>query len=80
MGILHYDLDIGKFFPTLGALILFCERPELYMPHLSIKIVNKLKEDIQIDFISGNILSQARAIHRYIESLQEEWKEYPLRR
>lgn len=77
LGILHYDLDIGKFFPTLGALILFCERPELYMPHLSIKIVNKLKEDVQIDFISGNILSQARAIHRYIESLQEEWREYP---
>lgn len=77
LGILHYDLDIGKYFPTLGALILFCENPELYMPHLSIKIVNALEGRRDVTHISGNVLRQAQAINDYIQKELSPWAAYP---
>ncbi len=33
LGIIHYDRDEEIYNPTVGGMLLFCDSPQIYLPH-----------------------------------------------
>lgn len=52
LGIIHYDRDEEIYNPTVGGLLLFCDTPQLYLPHVGVTIIDfrgKKRNEYHID-------------------------------
>lgn len=57
LGIIRYDRESEGYNPTVGALLLFCDNPQLYMPHSGIKVINRIGPDMGIKHFNGPMLT-----------------------
>lgn len=57
LGIIYYDKDSEQFYPSIGGLLMFCENPQLYLPHTGIRLIYFEKEQKEIKAFTGNLLS-----------------------
>lgn len=57
LGIIHYDKDSEQYFPTMGGLLIFCEKPQLYLPHTGVKIVYFEGKSKKSKNFSGNLIT-----------------------
>lgn len=77
LGIIHYDKDSEQYFPTTGGLLLFCERPQLYLPHTGIKIVYFEGKTKKSKNFSGNLITLLDASTLFIKEHLKDVR-YPL--
>jgi len=40
LGIIHYDRDEEIYNPTVGGMLLFCDSPQIYLPHTGVTIID----------------------------------------
>ncbi|KXG77169.1 RNA-binding domain-containing protein [Thermotalea metallivorans] len=71
LGIIHHDPETGKFHPTIGGLLLFCNHPQLYLPHCSIQITHYVGSEQVIQLIHGDMMQMLNRCHAYISKLLE---------
>lgn len=76
LGIVHFDQETGQYFPTLGGLLLFGTSPEVYMPHLKIKVVNSLESEEEITYLTGPFTEQCSQLESFIDKLKQSYA-YP---
>lgn len=56
--IIYMDKDSGKYMATLGGVLIFSKRNNVYIPHNMVKIINKVNENMpQSIIIQGDLLS-----------------------
>lgn len=69
LGYIHYDRDTDSFCPTIGGLLLFCEKPQDYFPHLGIRIIDMLDVSKQTVHINGNLFKMMDDASKYLRAL-----------
>jgi predicted HTH transcriptional regulator len=70
LGIVIRDRENNEYHPTSGGLLLFGVNPQIYMPHCSIKIVNKVKQGFeQVKAFSGPILEMLGDAEKYVKDV-----------
>lgn len=67
LGIIHYDKDNDEFYPTVGGILIFCDNPQLFLPHTGIRIIYFYGQDRKIKNLSGNLLSLIDKSTKFIE-------------
>lgn len=77
LGIIHYDKDSEQYFPTIGGLLIFCDKPQLYLPHTGIRIVYFEGGIKKSKNFSGNLLSLLDNSIVFIKECLKDSK-YPL--
>lgn len=77
LGIIRYDRESEAYNPTVGALLLFCDNPQLYMPHSGIKVINRSEINMGIKHFNGPILTVLDNVVGYFDSLMNH-ANYPL--
>ncbi|QXM05788.1 RNA-binding domain-containing protein [Crassaminicella indica] len=66
LGIIHFDSERNRFCPTIGGLLLFCNKPQAYLPYVSVKIITFKKDKKQTHVIDGNILEMLNRCRKFI--------------
>jgi len=56
LGIVRYDRESEEYYPTVGAMLLFCDNPQLYIPHSGIKVIDRLETKGLIKNFNGPLL------------------------
>lgn len=78
LGIIHYDRDSDQYYPTIGGVLLFCDNPQIYLPHTGIKLIySSDKIDRLEKYFSGNIIKLLDSTMNFIRDLFEN-KVYPI--
>lgn len=77
LGIIHYDKDNDEFYPTIGGILIFCDNPQLFLPHTGIKIIYFDGKDRKTKNLSGNLLSLIDKSTKFIEEYLSDTM-YPL--
>ena len=67
LGIIHFDTETNKYRPTLGAVLLFCNKPQLYLPHCYIKIITFQKSKKVEHLFDGNIINMLSTCKHFID-------------
>lgn len=77
LGIIHYDRDEEIYNPTVGGLLLFCEKPQQYLPHTGITIIDYSGKSRIEYHIEGSLV---QLLKRGIEKITEILKDtdYPV--
>ncbi|RKD27573.1 Predicted transcriptional regulator, contains HTH domain [Caminicella sporogenes DSM 14501] len=57
LGIIHYDRDTEEYFPTIGGLLLFCNNPQIYLPHTGIKVIFFENGIRKVKYFTGDLVS-----------------------
>jgi len=76
MGIIRYDRETEVYNPTIGAMLLFCDHPEFYLPHAGIKVINRVGSKITMKQINGPLLNVLDDTVDYFNTLFKG-KNYP---
>ncbi|AOT72703.1 RNA-binding domain-containing protein [Geosporobacter ferrireducens] len=76
MGIIHIDSETGKVYPTVGGLLLFCNHPQNYLPHCTLRFVIFRDGDKATHIISGNLIELLEKSNTWISAFFSE-HEYP---
>jgi len=77
LGILFYDSETGKYYPTIGGTLLFCDQPQNYLPYCSVKMIIFRNEKKVTVRIGGNLI---RLLHECKDFVEEHLKDtrYPV--
>lgn len=70
LGYIHYDRDTDSFCPTIGGLLLFCETPQDYFPHLGIRIIDMLDASKKTVHLKGNLFRMMDEASKYLRALE----------
>jgi len=70
LGYIHYDRETDSFCPTIGGLLLFCETPQIYFPHLGIRIIDMLGLSKKTLYIKGNLFKMMDESSKYLRALE----------
>lgn len=57
LGVIHYDKDSDTYLPTVGGLLLFCDNPQIYLPHTGIKLIYHKGSTRKKEYFTGNIIN-----------------------
>ncbi|TCO79352.1 RNA-binding domain-containing protein [Marinisporobacter balticus] len=72
-GIVYFDNETNKFYPTVGGLLLFCDKPQQYLSYCAIKMITFEGSKKKIHMIGGNILEMLNKcntfIHTYLKNI-----------
>ncbi|QEK11931.1 transcriptional regulator [Crassaminicella thermophila] len=68
LGIIHFDSETSKFYPTIGGLLLFCDHPQRYLPYCSIKIITFKGNRKITNIIDGNIIEMLNRCREFINT------------
>lgn len=78
IGIIGRDEDNGGYHPTVGGLLAFGYRPQLFLPHTGIRLIDKCNAN-EIIYFSGPITKMLDEIEKYICAKAAEINEgYPV--
>lgn len=75
LGILSREEDSGKYCPTIGGLLVFGYRPQLFLTHTGIKVINA--KDNKKRYFYGDITSMLDEVEEYFKNLIT-YPDYPL--
>lgn len=68
--IIHMDKDSGKYMVTLGGLLIFSKKNNIYIPHNMIKIINKVNRNFNsISIIQGDLISMMDKVEDIIKKI-----------
>lgn len=70
LGYIHYDRETDSFCPTIGGLLLFCETPQDYFPHLGIRIIDMLDVSKKVVHVKGNLFHLMDEASKYLRALE----------
>jgi len=70
LGYIHYDRETDSFCPTIGGLLLFCETPQDYFPHLGIRIIDMLDVSKNVVHVKGNLFHLMDEASKYLRALE----------
>jgi len=73
LGYIHYDRDTDSFCPTIGGILLFCETPQIYFPHLGIRIIDMLGVAKNTVHIQGNLFKMMDEASKYLRALNVKY-------
>lgn len=76
LGIIHFDSETSKFYPTIGGLLLFCDNPQRYLPYCSIKMITFKGNTKITNSINGNIIEMLNRCREFISTYLND-KDYP---
>ncbi|WZL74689.1 putative DNA binding domain-containing protein [Clostridiaceae bacterium 35-E11] len=68
LGIIRFDSETGKFHPTVGGTLLFCDRPQQYLPYSSIKIITFEGKEKITKIVEGNIIEMLHRCRNFIDT------------
>ncbi len=55
--IINYDKEKGEFIGSLGGLLIFCKKNNMFLPHNRIKIINNINKKFdKVNIIQGDLL------------------------
>ena len=77
LGFIHMDGESGKYFPTIGGLLLFCDKPQIYLPYSIIKFINTTENNKEVYTIEGNIIELLHKSNQLLEQLFKN-SSYPI--
>lgn len=78
IGIIGRDEDNGGYHPTIGGLLAFGYRPQLFLPHTGIRLIDKCNAN-EIIYFSGPITKMLDEIEKYLRLKTAEINEgYPV--
>ncbi|MBF8983519.1 putative DNA binding domain-containing protein [Lutibacter sp. B2] len=66
LGIIHFDTETNKYRPTIGGVLLFCNKPQIYLPHCYIKIITFQKAKKIEHIFDGNIMDMLSKCKNFI--------------
>lgn len=78
LGIVHYDKDDEEFYPTIGGILIFCDNPQLFLPHTGIKIIYYEGQTRRVKNLSGNLLTLIDRSTKFIKEYLSN-TEYPVK-
>lgn len=67
LGIIRFDSETGRFYPTVGGALLFCDRPQRYLPYASIKIITFQGKKKITKIVEGNIIQMLHRCREFID-------------
>ena len=83
-GFIGRNKETETYHPTIGGLLLFGKKPQLFLPYAVIKIVTCLEKcttkenNAEVKYFEGTIIQQLDAAQRYINKAFENF-DYPVR-
>lgn len=70
LGIIVKDRESNEYHPTAGGLLLFGYNPQLYLPHCSIRVVNKINKDLHdIATFTGPVIEMLDKAEEFIKNV-----------
>jgi predicted HTH transcriptional regulator len=70
LGIIVKDRESSEYHPTAGGLMLFGSKPQVYLPHTSIRVVNYINPDFKgIEVFFGSVLQMIDSAEEYIKNI-----------
>ena len=75
LGILSREEDIDKFHPTIGGLLVFGHKPQQFLPHTGIKIIDGKSSTSK--YFDGPIISMLNWVEEYLGNLIRK-SDYPM--
>ncbi len=73
LGYVHFDREGDSYCPTIGGMLLFCKEPQIYLPHLGIRIVDALHEGTSVTRLKGNVFSLMDQTSAYLNGLKTSY-------
>ncbi len=77
LGIIHYDRDSDQYCPTIGGALLFCDNPQIYLPHTGIKLVYFSCMERREKHFNGDIISLLDNTMNFIKETLKD-SDYPI--
>lgn len=75
LGILCREEDLDKFHPTIGGMLIFGYKPQQFLPHTGIKIIDGKTREAQ--YFEGDITSMLNHVEEYLENIIKK-PDYPI--
>ena len=76
LGIVVLDGETGKYHPTIGGLLLFCDNPQIFLPYCSITIILVMDNKKTAHVMEGNIMNVLQKSSSFIERILKQY-DYP---
>lgn len=69
LGIIVKDRESSEYHPTCGGILLFGYNPQLYLPHCSIRVINKINQSVKdVEIFTGPIIDMIDKAEKFIKN------------